>query len=230
MLFDGWVLNFGDGLSRGANAIFPLYPSTVDVEEKVAHCELLYSRKGHETVFRVATPTQPRELDALLEARGYTHVAQTSVQVADLSQRPQEDRLDVAIESDPDEAWLDDLWRLSATPPAMQPGAAEMLHAIAPPRACASIRKEGETIAIGHAVLERGFVGLWDIIVAVDHRNQGIGERMLTALLEWGRQRGARRAHLAVMCENAPALRLYEKLGFREVYQYWHRYRRVSTQ
>ena len=227
MLFDGWVLNFGDGFTRGANAIFPLYPSSVDVEEKIAACEMLYARKSRETVFRITNKSPPEDLDARLEASGYTQAAQTSVQVAEIGVTDSSTDVSVAEMND---AWLEDLWRLSATPPAMQPGAADMLEAILPPRACASLRDDGKTVAIGLGVLERGYVGLWDIIVDVEHRNQGLGERILAALLNWGKRQGATRAYLAVLCENAAALRLYEKHGFREVYQYWYRYKRVSTQ
>jgi N-acetylglutamate synthase len=31
------------------------------------------------------------------------------------------------------------------------------------------------------------------------------------------------------MCNNTPALRLYARLGFQEVYQYWYRVKPVQT-
>jgi ribosomal protein S18 acetylase RimI-like enzyme len=42
-------------------------------------------------------------------------------------------------------------------------------------------------------------------------------------LLSWAKQQGAQKTYLQVMLNNAPALRLYEKLGFKEAYQYWYR-------
>ena len=45
----------------------------------------------------------------------------------------------------------------------------------------------------------------------------------MQALLAWGQRHGAYTAYLQVMCNNEPALRLYEKLGFQEKYQYWYR-------
>src|SRR5436190_11191456 len=42
-MFDGWVLNFGDSLTRGANAIYTLYPSSTDVGDKIRECEARYT-------------------------------------------------------------------------------------------------------------------------------------------------------------------------------------------
>jgi ribosomal protein S18 acetylase RimI-like enzyme len=74
-------------------------------------------------------------------------------------------------------------------------------------------------------VAERGYVGLSSIVTAVDARNQGLGRRLVGHLLAWGQQHGAHTAHLAVMLDNAPALRLYARFGFREAYRYWYRAR-----
>jgi ribosomal protein S18 acetylase RimI-like enzyme len=43
---------------------------------------------------------------------------------------------------------------------------------------------------------------------------------VVMGLLRWGKANGATVAHLSVVPANRPALTLYEKIGFREVYQY----------
>lgn len=47
------------------------------------------------------------------------------------------------------------------------------------------------------------------------YTGQGIGTRLFTALEEWARQAGVRRLHLTVEIDNARALALYHKMGFR---------------
>jgi ribosomal protein S18 acetylase RimI-like enzyme len=50
--------------------------------------------------------------------------------------------------------------------------------------------------------------------VVPSHRRRGIGEQLTRALLDNGRAAGAREMVLEVIVENAPAIALYEKLGF----------------
>ena len=47
-----------------------------------------------------------------------------------------------------------------------------------------------------------------------DQRRQGLGLAVMAALVEWGAERGATTAYLQVLGDNAPALALYERLGF----------------
>jgi len=44
-----------------------------------------------------------------------------------------------------------------------------------------------------------------------------------SAILEAAKAMGAKRACLQVVAENAPAVSLYKKMGFLELYRYWYR-------
>jgi ribosomal-protein-alanine acetyltransferase len=91
-------------------------------------------------------------------------------------------------------------------------------------------RQELENNRMAHYIVARcgdeivGFAGMW-LLVDEAHvttfathrtwRRQGIGERLLLALLDLARVRGAREATLEVRPSNTAARRLYEKYGFR---------------
>lgn len=66
-----------------------------------------------------------------------------------------------------------------------------------------------------------GFGGLW---VDPSARRAGLGLAVVGALLDWGAAQGATTAYLQVLADNAPALSLYDRLGFRE----HHRYRYLA--
>jgi ribosomal protein S18 acetylase RimI-like enzyme len=73
------------------------------------------------------------------------------------------------------------------------------------------------------AVAERGFVGLFNIVVAPDLRGLGLGRQIVCALTAWGRKAGAKQAYLLVREENEVARDLYRTLGFADAYRYTHR-------
>lgn len=68
--------------------------------------------------------------------------------------------------------------------------------------------------ASGVAAYSDDWVGFRGIEVSPEHRRQGLGLAVMDALLEWGAERGATTAYLQVLGDNAPALALYEQLGF----------------
>lgn len=56
---------------------------------------------------------------------------------------------------------------------------------------------------------------LEDVIVAEPWRGKGLGARLVNHVLAWARAQGYSRATLLADRHNPPALRFYEKLGFR---------------
>ena len=56
-----------------------------------------------------------------------------------------------------------------------------------------------------------------NVAVHPDWRRRGIGERLITALVEALKFRGSHALLLEVRASNSPAISLYEKLGFQQV-------------
>ncbi|HET9959216.1 MAG TPA: GNAT family N-acetyltransferase [Polyangiaceae bacterium] len=54
-----------------------------------------------------------------------------------------------------------------------------------------------------------------DLIVTEAQRRAGIGQKLLSRALAWGKRRGLTRVQLSAFTENRAACALYEKLGFR---------------
>lgn len=76
--------------------------------------------------------------------------------------------------------------------------------------------------ARGRAAVDGDWVGLHGVRVAADHRRSGLATGVVAALLEWAAERGATTAWLHVESANAPAVALWEDLGFRTHHD--HRY------
>jgi ribosomal protein S18 acetylase RimI-like enzyme len=226
--YDGWLLRFAAGYTRRANSVSVLYPSRQRLAEKVAYCEAAYTARNLPTVFKVTAAAEPEELDAFLEARGYHIEAPTSLYTCDLTTLSLPHIDGFTLYPEPTERWLEAFCTLSDIPARHRPTMGEMLRRFGPPTTpCFMAREEaGEITAVGLAVAEGGWVGLFDIVVAPGRRGQGVGTRLVQRLIRWGQEQGgARHAYLQVMQENETALRLYRRLGFTEAYSYWYRVR-----
>ncbi len=79
---------------------------------------------------------------------------------------------------------------------------------------------EGDPVAMctGQLVVstaEGGYsVLVEDLVVRRDHRRRGIGQALLRALEQWGRECGASRLQLLADRENLPAMKFYEQTGW----------------
>jgi GNAT superfamily N-acetyltransferase len=225
LFHDGWVLRFADGYTGRANSVHPLYEGTVDVAAKLEFCRRRYARAGIPLLFRMTAAAQPLTLDDRLEQLGFRAFNHTSVQVKDLVQDDDTSANggDASGTESRTEAWTEAVARFKAISPRQATKLAAILDHLTSPAHFATVYEAGEPVACGLAVVADDWAGLFDIVTREDRRRRGYGGRVMRHLVGWARRQGATRAYLQVMLHNAPALRLYERLGFREAYRYWYR-------
>jgi len=225
LTYDGWILRFADGYTKRANSVNPLYPSSIDVYEKIHFCEQLYRKKNLPVVFKMTPAALPNNLDEVLNRLEYQKDSPTSVQTIDLGSTNNAGISGVEIQNKLSDEWLDNFCRLSGVSTTHVPTLQKILLNIVPDYCFVSLKTNQNIVACDMGVLQSGIVGLFDIVTDKDFRNFGYGRQIVESILNWGLQNNARRAYLQVMLNNAPALHLYSKIGFTEQYQYWYRVR-----
>ena len=83
----------------------------------------------------------------------------------------------------------------------------------------------GAVQACGQFAREGDLVGLYDVFTAPAARGRGLSRALCARLLQRARDEGARTAYLQVDAANAPARKVYTRLGFRDAYTYHYRSR-----
>ena len=223
VLYDGWILRFADGYTRRANSVSPLYPSSIDLDQKLRFCEAMYRSQKLNVTFKIASAASHDSFDQKLMSCGYQKDALTSVQGLDLNAVKAPLAREVNLEEDLTDEWLDSIYRLSAVAESQRKTLHRILINIIPRHCFVSLEAHNQIIACGLGVLQGEHIGLFDIVTDSSFRNTGFGRQIVENILAWGKQNGVQTAYLQVMLNNAPALHLYSKIGFVEKYQYWYR-------
>ncbi|MCK9421208.1 MAG: GNAT family N-acetyltransferase [Bacteroidales bacterium] len=129
----------------------------------------------------------------------------------------------VTIEETINVRWLDEFIRMNGFDPSRKSSYINIMEQTLTPKCLVSVMQGDNTLGVGLGVLERNFLGLFDIVVGQPYRNTGLGMRIVANILQWGRNQGAEIAYLQVLTDNIPAIKLYKKFGFSEIYQYHYR-------
>ncbi|ASA20616.1 GNAT family N-acetyltransferase [Paenibacillus donghaensis] len=228
VLLNGWVLRTSSGYTKRANSVNPLYAperSGMGADEQFKYAEAYYQAAGLVPVFKITPFIQPEALDGMLELRGYRKVEPSSVRVLDLKQVPSitGSSLTVHIEDHLNEEWLSVFSELAELTASNRDTLRRMLSASSLKQGYAVVAVEGIPAACGLGILQRGYLGLYDIVTAPAYRRTGLAVGLIKGLLQWGMERGASGAFLQVLKNNSGASALYDKLGFKEIYNYWYR-------
>lgn len=228
-LYDGWILRYSNGYTYRGNSVNPLYPSTIDLIDKIKYCEYKYFEKGLPCIFKM-TENVDRALDISLENQGYTIEKSADVMECKINKYIELDIEDVQISTDMTNEWLEGFLNLNGTTKEnIKSTAKTMLSNIKNPVFCVSIYKDKIMIACGLGVLENNKIGLYDIYVMEKYRRNGFGKMICKVIINEGLEIGADSAYLQVVSLNEKAINLYSSLGFKKVYTYWYRVKTSSA-
>ncbi|HEY5360282.1 MAG TPA: GNAT family N-acetyltransferase [Streptosporangiaceae bacterium] len=125
----------------------------------------------------------------------------------------------VAVAAAPDEDWLAMYhYRGDALPPV-----GRRLLMSAPWQAFASVREEGQTVAIGRVAGDAGWAGLTAIETHPGHQRRGLATAVSATLAALAADRGATGLYVQVEEENTGARALYGGIGFCDHHRYHYR-------
>ncbi len=223
MFYDGWILRFANGVTRRSNCVSPILGSTLNAEVKISFCEKLYRKKNLSTIFKLTSHVYPPGLDEMLDLRGYHTQAETSVQTCNLTQAHFATKQGIVLDEELHEDWVRSFVELNEYDRSKIQTYYKILKNIVPETVFASYSISNQIVGCGLGVMQGDYIGLFDIVVDKEHRGVGLGYYIVTALMQWGKLKGAITSYLQVMLDNSVALHLYKKLGFDEQYQYWYR-------
>jgi GNAT superfamily N-acetyltransferase len=222
LLFDGWVARLSSGYTKRANSALLLYPQPAsESDESLARIERLYQSQGLPVIFRLLSFTTPASLDSRLEEKGYRPADPTLVMSAAIDSTTIEpDRsvheLDLAV-------GIDAHARMNDLSAEILPGHRAILERIPGGLGFYGLYEREELVACGLSVVDGQLVGLFDIVTGPAHRRKGYAARLIRGMLEIAVEQGATDGYLQVISKNAPAIALYESLGFAESYRYSYR-------
>ncbi|NIR28770.1 MAG: ribosomal protein S18-alanine N-acetyltransferase [Gammaproteobacteria bacterium] len=84
---------------------------------------------------------------------------------------------------------------------------------------CWVLERDEEIVGYGVARMRGDWAHIMNLCIAQRFRGRGLGARMLAHLLAQARAASAARAWLEVRPTNTVAIRLYERMGFRQKYR-----------
>jgi len=222
----GWWLRHSASPSWWIATVLPHGPSGQDeLAPRISVAERFYAGFAMATRFQISPGACPADLDATLGERGYRWEGSMSLQVAlaaDVQAWACPDGPDVRLDQTPTDAWLK-VWHTVAGHGGDPQVERDLLARVSQPSAYASAVQGDEVLAVGRAVVDAGWAGVFGMATLPQTRGRGAARSVLAALAGWASAQAADGMYLQVQSNNDPACRLYSRTGFTEMCRYHYR-------
>lgn len=219
-----WLLRAAQGFTGRANSALAVGDPGMPLAAALTRVRDWYATRGLPAMVAVPHPLgrpEDSHIDRFLERRGWSvRPGPAVVMTADSDAVARTGAAgDAELQSEPGPDWLGRYhYRGQQLPPA-----ARRLLVSAPFQAFASIRRGGDTVAIGRVAVADGWGGLTAVEVDPVHRRAGLGTAITAALAGAAARHGAARLYLQVEEGNRAAHALYLRIGFTDHHRYHYR-------
>ncbi len=229
MALGPWKLRATHGVTRRANSVFTAAREDVgasELERLVDQAERFYAMRSLPPVFQISAATGAKNLDALLERRGYHINAPSEIWTISTGEIPSptgaEDSPDWTIrrEDQPADDWFNCAFN---EPDDRRRVHEQIVRRVPPPRIYVAAMRGREIAGCGMATSAQGHTGIFCMATSPQHRRRGIARALLRELCNWSLDQGDQHVFLQVMSDNQPAKALYQQAGFEFEYGYHYR-------
>ncbi|WP_194907346.1 GNAT family N-acetyltransferase [Catenulispora rubra] len=225
-----WWLRHAPGCSWWIGSVLPHMPhggnsisSRAELDGLISAAEAYTAERGIPTLMQMTPGAVPPELDAILEARGYERQTSVSLQIATTAEvlaLAPTGSLRARLDEEPTREWFDVWHGITGGDPDPK---WRLLRRIEERSAYVRVDLGGETVAVGRAVAEAGWAGVFNMATRPEARGKGAAGAVLAALADWAAVNDVPRMYLQAEHENGTAMRLYGRVGFTELVPFYFR-------
>lgn len=219
-----WLWRYARGFTKRGNSIHCLDPSDGGYAElRLQRLAELSRRHGIAPVFRVTPLTAP-DIVEVLDGLLWEEYEPSLVMAMEM---PDEDfplEFNARYFDPADPEWYKAQAHMSGYDPQTVETLKHILEAIS--CECQGVlvyHKAGLPVAAALAAVSSGIGVYLNVVTHPSARGMGYGRAVMGAALNWVRAMGATHSAIQVLADNAPAINLYNSLGFGEVYPYIYR-------
>lgn len=223
LFIDSWVVRLSSGYTKRANCVNIIYGEGLcDFRQKIEQCESIFTKCNIKPTFKLTKIACPENIDSYLDNAGYTFQDVTHVMIADIKSLSVESKYD--IYNNPDPFWVEQYKRIKKLDDGdtasfisiMSNSYGDIFHV-------ALRNDENDVVAIGTGVVHGKYLGILNVQTEEEFRGRGFGRAIMNGILREGEKRGALYSYLQVFENNTHAVKLYNSLGFKTIYDYWYR-------
>lgn len=228
----GFVIHCG-GEDRFSSCIHPLYSRNQDMQEKISSCEEFVERLGIDPAFRIIFEKGYQRFDEELYRRGYEKVGQGLVKALDIEKLREElftfasfIQNGVFFEESLKDIWVNDRVYLLEMREDRKDLFVDSMSRVMLKSAYFSLVDQNVLLGQGLAMFSGDKMLIHSIVINKKYRRLSYGRRLLMSMLSFGLRGGSKIAVTDIDYRNTTALKLFEKVGFEDLYPYCYRMKR----